>query len=80
MSLIIKKDMKIFLSLLLFLVAGLSVCSHAGADTIICPDIADVYIDQESPITNFNDKTRLLISYPPYQRDSTIGFEIRHHF
>ena len=43
----------------------LAAYTAARAETANCPAVADVYIDQESPATNFNDKTRLLISYHP---------------
>jgi len=39
--------------------------AHAGTATHTCQDIADVYIDQDGPDTNFNDKTRMLVSYHP---------------
>ena len=45
------------------------ICSALQAAAVTCPDIADVYIDQCldcSPVglnTNYNDKTRLMISY-----------------
>ena len=35
------------------------------ADTITCPTIADMYIDEYAPDENFNYKTRVLISYHP---------------
>jgi len=35
------------------------------AGAVICPSIADVYIDQRDPDTNFNYRTRLVISYHP---------------
>jgi len=35
------------------------------AETVTCPTIADVYIDELSPDENFNYKTRILISYHP---------------
>ena len=38
---------------------------HVLAETITCPTIADVYIDQYAPDENFNYKTRILISYHP---------------
>jgi hypothetical protein len=62
--------MKKLLSMLLF-IAGLFVYSHAEADTITCTDTADVYIDQcltcspPGGDTNFNTKTRVLVSYHP---------------
>ena len=63
--------MKKVLFLLLLLIAGLFVYSHAEADTITCTDTADVYIDQCltcTPVgldTNYNTKTRLIVSYHP---------------
>ncbi|MCX5902534.1 MAG: DNRLRE domain-containing protein, partial [Proteobacteria bacterium] len=44
--------------------------STLSATTIVyqsytCDTSADVYIDEESPATNLNDKTRLLVSYHP---------------
>ncbi len=33
------------------------------AETVTCPTIADVYIDEYAPDTNFNSNTRILISY-----------------
>jgi hypothetical protein len=63
--------MKKFLFLLLLIMAGLSICSPAKADTVSCNDIADVYIDQcitctpSGGDTNFNTKTRVLVSYHP---------------
>lgn len=38
---------------------------HVLAETVTCPTIADVYIDQRYPDTNFNNKTRIVISYHP---------------
>jgi hypothetical protein len=35
------------------------------AEAVICPSIADVYIDQRDPDTNFNFRTRIIISYHP---------------
>ena len=37
----------------------------APAGAVICPSVADVYIDQRDPDTNFNYRTRLVISYHP---------------
>ena len=51
---------------LLFLSIICAVLSaHCKAEAFTCTDNADVYIDQEEPSTNYNDKTRLLISYHP---------------
>jgi len=52
----------ISLPLVLFLIHILTL---AYADTIICPTIADVYIDELVPDENLNYKTRVLISYHP---------------
>jgi hypothetical protein len=35
------------------------------AVAVVCPSIADVYIDQRDPDTNFNYRTRIVISYHP---------------
>jgi hypothetical protein len=37
----------------------------APAEAVICPSIADVYIDQRYPDENMNYKTRIIISYHP---------------
>ena len=63
--------MKKYILLLLMLCAVLFAAHNAAAETISCNTTADVFIDQCldcSPVglnTNFNDKTRLLISYHP---------------
>ena len=57
--------MKKHILLLLMLCAVLFAAHNAAADTISCNNTADVFIDQYAPTTNFNDKTRLLISYHP---------------
>ena len=43
----------------------LSVLHTAQAEAVICPSIADVYIDQRYPDENMNYKKRILISYHP---------------
>jgi hypothetical protein len=61
--------MKKHILLLLMLCAVLFAAHNAAAETISCTTTADVYIDQCldcSPVglnTNYNDKTRLMISY-----------------
>ena len=63
--------MKKHILLLLMLCAVLFAAHNAAAETISCNTTADVFIDQcldcspVEPTTNFNDKTRLLISYHP---------------
>ena len=57
--------MKKILFLSLLFIAGLVGYNHVEADTIICNDTADVYIDQRYPDESFNDKTRLLVSWHP---------------
>ena len=57
--------MKKHILLLLMLCAALFAANNAAAETISCNTTADVFIDQYDPTTNFNDKTRLLISYHP---------------
>jgi hypothetical protein len=57
--------MKKHILLLLMLCALLFAVHNAAAETISCNTTADVFIDQYEPTTNFNDKTRLLISYHP---------------
>jgi len=63
--------MKKILSLFFCFASVLFFYSHAGAAAISCPDTADVYIDQcigcspEGGDTNYNNKTRVLVSYHP---------------
>lgn len=54
---------KKLLSVMLMLTAVVMLSTQAIADTITCPTTADVYIDQGSPTTNFNNKTRVLVSW-----------------
>ena len=57
-----KNRLKIFTLLIPFL---LSVVYIDPAKAVICPSIADVYIDQRYPDTNMNYKTRIVISHHP---------------
>jgi hypothetical protein len=50
--------------LIVILLFKFLIYQHSFADdTLICPAVADVYIDEMSPNENFNYKTRVLISY-----------------
>ncbi|MDY6862849.1 MAG: DNRLRE domain-containing protein [Thermodesulfobacteriota bacterium] len=56
--------MKKFVVLLLIFwaTALIFLCGKTFADEITCPDIADIYIDEWYPDTNFNYKTRMLVA------------------
>jgi len=56
---------KILTKLTVLIPFFLSVMYMTPAEAVICPSIADVYIDQYAPDENMNYRTRILISYHP---------------
>ena len=58
--------MKMTITKLIFLISFITPVMYiAPAGAVICPSIADVYIDQRYPDENMNYKKRILISYHP---------------
>lgn len=55
--------MKKLVSVLIMLTAVVLLSTQAIAETVTCVSTADVYIDQGSPTSNFNTKTRVLLSW-----------------
>jgi hypothetical protein len=59
-------DMKMTMKKLILLIPSLVFVVYVTpVVAVICPSIADVYIDQREPDTNFNFRTRIIISYHP---------------
>ncbi len=58
--------MKMFMTKLVLVIPFLVFVVYiTPAAAVICPSIADVYIDQRDPDTNFNFRTRILVSHHP---------------
>lgn len=59
-------DMKMTMKKLILVIPSLVFVVYATpVVAVICPSVADVYIDQREPDTNFNFRTRIIISYHP---------------